>query len=501
MNDIKYEALAHSIKIDDIATNDNNRLMLSRIKRNNPEDHDKLYIHNQHDENGEDCEDYVPEGIDDMGWLGYFVGRNEQLRQLSFISPVPPSGISIAEVLEPFLMGVSRNKSITRLDFECMNLLGGRVFTMLNPFFESGPLVNLNIYDCHLEDDGWRLLALAIGSSKHKSLKTVSLRSCNTSDEGSVDIITALSIHPHVEELELTGVHINTKGCMALATLLRCSAAELRDLDLGDNEIDDESIDALIPALKSSIRLETLSLSRNGSITSRGWQQVATVLESPNSNLTTLRLVVYGWDYLDDEVATALTSALVNNYTLTTLGIQNYSNPSITDEGWKAFSKLLCDTSSVNSTYLSNHTLQSVVGQSFEGITSSTNPLQHLFNLNKREDKKEVAMIKVLLTHDDFDMMPFFEWEFKVLPIMIDWFERASSVDMPEDFEPNIGPRKLSSIYQFVRGMPDLYVETCLRKELEDIKAEQLQMEEKFRRRKQFLQDRERSIMERLRPR
>jgi len=79
---------------------------------------------------------------------------------------------------------------------------------------------------------------------------------------------------------------------------------------------------------------------------------------------------------------------------------------------------------------------------------------------------------------------------------MIGWLERASIIRMPrsipmaltdEGVEPNIGPRKLSCIYQFVRGMPDLYVETRLRQELVEIKAARLQMEE-----------RERGILERL---
>jgi len=30
--------------------------------------------------------------------------------------------------------------------------------------------------------------------------------------------------------------------------------------------------------------------------------------------------------------------------------------------------------------------------------------------------------------HHGFDMMPFFEWEFKVLPLMINWLERASTI-------------------------------------------------------------------------
>ena len=99
-------------------------------------------------------------------------------------------------------------------------------------------------------------------------------------------------------------------------------------------------------------------------------------------------------------------------------------------------------------------------------------------------------------------MLPFFEWEFKCLPMVLGWLERASVCDMPEDFEPNIEERKLSTIYQFARGMSLLYVETRLRKELEDIKAEEskleLKLEDEFIQRKQILQERSRSIMRRL---
>ena len=97
-------------------------------------------------------------------------------------------------------------------------------------------------------------------------------------------------------------------------------------------------------------------------------------------------------------------------------------------------------------------------------------------------------------------MLPFFEWEFKCLPMVIGWLERASEFEMPGGFEPNIEPRKLSTIYQFVRGMPVLYVETRLRKELEDIKAKEKQMEEEQLRLQelQMLQKRKESIMKKL---
>ena len=63
---------------------------------------------------------------------------------------------------------------------------------------------------------------------------------------------------------------------------------------------------------------------------------------------------------------------------------------------------------------------------------------------------------------------------------------------MPEDFEANIKERKLLTIYHFIRGLPLLYVVTCLRKELEDTKAKEKQMEEKlqeFRQRKRDKSD------------
>ena len=49
----------------------------------------------------------------------------------------------------------------------------------------------------------------------------------------------------------------------------------------------------------------------------------------------------------------------------------------------------------------------------------------------------------------------------------------------------------------FVRGMPVLYVETCLRKELEDIKAAELQFKEEKRRMElRLVLERKRSIMD-----
>ena len=126
--------------------------------------------------------------------------------------------------------------------------------------------------------------------------------------------------------------------------------------------------------------------------------------------------------------------SLVNNCTLTNLGV--HAN-SITEEGSiKAFSKLLCDTTSINSTFQSNHTLSNLGRLGTSGASQSLLDL----NLDRSNNKKEAAIIKILQHHNDFDMTPFFEWEFKVLPLVINWHEKASSITMPDNFKPNIGP-------------------------------------------------------------
>lgn len=397
--------------------------------------------------------------------------------------------------MEPFFRGISSNKSIGELNFRGANLLGGEVFTMMTPFFQNNHNLNkIIINHCNFGDEGCRLLALAIGSSTNKSLKYVQLEGNDISEEGMVDIITSLSMHPHLQRLYLYGNHLRKNGCVALATLLQASAIELQYLFIANNEINDEGIEALVPSLKNCSHLRELWVCTNTSITTRGWQSLASILESPNSNLQGLKITT---NNIDDEAVAAFANALRNNTKLHKMLM--WDNPSITTIGWQTFSKALCHTSSVNSTFLSNHTLRSV--------GTFTNEIMHsLLLLNHRHNKKEVAMIKILKSHEDFDMLPFFEWEFKVLPLVISWLERASACEMPQGFEPNIEPRKLSTIFQFVRGMPLLYVETRLRKELEDIKSQEKQMEEgkmnlqqeEYLQRKLFLMERKESIVKRL---
>ena len=83
---------------------------------------------------------------------------------------------------------------------------------MLGPFFKNNHnLTNINIARCDFGDEGARLFSLALGSSTNKSLKKVTLEDNDISEEGMVDIITALSMYPHLETLDLDGNRLHKK--------------------------------------------------------------------------------------------------------------------------------------------------------------------------------------------------------------------------------------------------------------------------------------------------
>ena len=81
--------------------------------------------------------------------------------------------------------------------------------------------------------------------------------------------------------------------------------------------------------------------------------------------------------------------------------------------------------------------------------------INSLLDLNSSEDKRDVAIKKILKHHQHFDVQPFFEWDLKILPTAINWFDRARSIETNDS--TGIGKQKLSVIYQFIRAMPEVF--------------------------------------------
>jgi len=86
-----YDAQADTISLDHISADINNRIVLRSLKRNNAIDAIEMLriVYDTSDADEEEDWYYFPEGAYDMGWLGYFIGKNDYLEQL---------------VIEPFIL-------------------------------------------------------------------------------------------------------------------------------------------------------------------------------------------------------------------------------------------------------------------------------------------------------------------------------------------------------------------------------------------------------------
>ena len=435
MEGYDYDAAARTVEIEDITSDAINREILRKLKDNDP-NFDKLWVREDGDCGGTE---YFPEGARELGWVGYYIGNNTSLKALRLTSDMLVGGFN--NDIDQFFRGVNINRSIQKISFHSMDLSGGEIFQSLRPFFENNHnLSEFIVEHCVIGAACARQFSMALGVC-NKSLKFVRLEDSHMGEARLVEIIEALSVHTQLEKLILWRMNIGTNECTALANLLR-GTSELQTLDLSCNAIDDGGVDALVGVLTNS-RLQHMYLSSNR-ITAGACQSLAVLLTNMSSNLEELSLYR---NNIGNEGALILSNALTSNRKLKELDLEGNG---ITVEGWSSFSKVLCDTSSVNNTFHSNHTLGRL------GTPSISADLRSLLTLNRSsEDKKEVAIKKIIKHHHHFVMQPFFEWDLKVLPIAINWFETAQSI--VNDKEEETGKLKLGVIYQFIRAMPEVF--------------------------------------------
>ena len=288
---------------------------------------------------------------------------------------------------------------------------------------------------------------------------------------------------------------------MALLNLIQLSATELSVLEIDGSTIGDEGMRLLAPALAESVTLKELYVSEVG-ISSKGLKALSAVLKNPNSKLERL----YMQDNLiGNEEAKILATSLAGNRTLKSLYFDGY-NTTVTDEAWSEFSHLLCDTSSVNKTFMSNHTL-AFMHSGFQNHNSDVirSGVQPYLSYNLHDDK--VAMIKIARTPEVINMQPFFEWDLKVMPYAVRWFDDAIATLIANQMPETLQQRKLSAIYQFIRGFPMLYIEGGLKQELKEIESNMAEVQHDemmsanklkvLTKRKEIL-ERKKSVMKRL---
>eukprot|EP00985_Skeletonema_marinoi_P029613 scaffold28378_cov223-Skeletonema_marinoi.AAC.17 len=455
-----YEARSRDVKLEDITSCENNAEILQQLR-----DQDTIFytLRITDDDIADDDYFVVSEG-DDLGWLGYFIGKSKYLEDLLIYS------WGEGQNIEAFMEGINHNESIDL--FHIGTDLRGVSFRNLGPFFRNNnSLVQLEIsFEVGLECA--QSIAFVLCESQYHSLAHIHVEGCHLSDEGFAEIAAALRIQPQLERLRLERNNIGSGGCTALKeTLQGWGTSNLTILDLDNNPIDDQGLQELVAGITNA-KLEELWLS-DTLITGAGLRSLSTFLQSESCCLRALDLTRIDFG---DEGAMVLADGLRGNKSLTSLHFDP-DESGVTNVGWAAFSKLLCDPSSINSTYHSNHIIKKI------GENTPLDIRQHL----KLNANPHPAIHKILKSHTDLDMEPFFQWKLKLLPVVINWFQSARSRMLANDLGESIQRvslpgRELSALFKFVRGKPAFAVTSYCQQLVMNAQAKRRRIDDELRR-------------------
>ena len=497
-----YESHMWDVKLEDITSSKDNAEILRQLRDNDP-----YFTSITLTNSAMDYDDFVVGTNDDLGWVGYFIGRNTQLYYFYIFTWL--EGEPDHSKIDALAHGLSLNRSISTLSIDTE--FGEPFLQRFGNFLRSNKnLTHLYLAEFDIGLETARNLALMLRDgmsleSFHVERLCYDSDSDDFTDEGAVtaEVITSLSKHTKVEclhlwtcnldggscialgrlsslkELKLFHSKIDFKGMKALTDNMFCCLGSLeiystsieyeKEVTLSSglaklqslkklnltNSIDNDALQCVAAAIANNATVEVLNISENNSITAKGLSSLSSLLQSDKCCLR--ELVLQGM-HIGDDGAVALAEALAGNKSLkclkfydhisSTISSTSYVEHGITAIGRSAFTRLLCDTSSINNTFLSNHTLErcdtSDVDRDFEDYLWMNKHLLH------------VAMQKILESHADFDMKPLFQWQLKLLPLMIAWFGLArarwrESID-------SLQHREISAIFQFVRGLPLLTV-------------------------------------------
>ena len=225
------------------------------------------------------------------------------------------------------------------------------------------------------------------------------------------------------------------------------------------DDINDNVVRSMIDALCRNNKLEELHIGYSPSITEHGWVIFSQVFTNSsisafnNDSISALKVVYIDCcDSFTDVALAAFIEALRVNSTLEVLFIQvpplherDRISLTLTLEGLEAYVGLLCDTTNVQATRYSNHTLYHIghlepmswcrwlrilgyPNRENEDLERMRQKISHLLRMNAVLDKNMVARRKVIQCHfadGSFDVNTHHALvEKELLPQTIHWFAR-----------------------------------------------------------------------------
>lgn len=312
-----------------------------------------------------------------------------------------------------------------------------------------------NIKVLHLEGNsdisllGWKALGRYIGMSS--TLENLHISDfIYIGDESMAFLGGGLANCTALRDLSIMCLDCTRVGWLKFFDRLIGTDVTLTNLDFYNNySFDDDVMASMLTWLSDMPSLETLRMSLNQMlegdepddtiVTSNGWGAMANLLQNTNSSLRSLDLTDNYEDNINDEVIISFASALVINNTLECLKVDS---DEITTKGWTALIHVLCNKSSLETIYTSNHKLQV---RSFSSLIGHPE-LDSLVQLNENENKAEVVRQKIIRYHfcnGSNNIEEFVDMDLVIMPHAISWIGKNEA--------------GLSLLYKLCQSMPSLF--------------------------------------------
>lgn len=209
----------------------------------------------------------------------------------------------------------------------------------------------------------------------------------------------------------------------------------------------------IIDALSNHSNLESLTLTHsNAKWSRRGFAALARFLPGA-SKLKDLDLSGEGWT---NEGAALVSAALAGNETLKEISFDD--NNEITSAGWKGFTTLLSNNSTIMDTYYSNHTLQQLLMKNSycdddDEKKTLGDELFTLLKVNTLCNKKfDAARLKIIMEHlqGAFSMDTYADMDLALLPHVLAYAGKTNDAvaSVYKYAEKDTG-----LMFKFVRGL------------------------------------------------
>ena len=228
--------------------------------------------------------------------------------------------------------------------------------------------------------------------------------------------------------------YFNREEIKSLASALTRRRVPLQELKLWCCGIDDDLVKLLMMAFMENPTMtpKVLNLGDNRNIGEIGCESIANLLKDPMCRVEDFSLCENTWT--DNPSAILLANAFLNNKTLKKI---NLTGTEITATGFKALLESVCNLTTINSTYNSNHTLQVIkhsvcdwLNETYklDEILEEDLDLKEYLDWNMNENKKMVARKKVFMKHfiQNFSFTPFEEMKPELLVRVLVFMDRAS---------------------------------------------------------------------------